>query len=912
MSFFALKISDPNSVELVDKIKSGSQDITVQQLNQLEDKLTVGQRVFMQLGGDQVSWNKGLIGVAEITKAPFDKGYDGTKKNFRLGLKMLLALSDVIKREEFRFYVDAYDAGGIGPNTKGEQNQAIKSLTDKQGFVILRAMVEKQPDLEPSIRNIFSLAECEEIFGKINCMVEKNMTFEEAKAYKENTKSNNDTDDENEYQKAARIIVKYGEENNLLDSISDSDIDSTRDEFLSRFSIDKLKSLSDNDILSYMFLTINDNSNSFCYWLENKEDCWTYFGKIGVGSCLHYGLYQEHADGIWTTKADKDDKETKKKLSEQDAIILAKKIRDILVLAAETVDKTSLNTLDDYKDLANELNIILTDDFNSMQWVHKFLAILFPEKLSCYHNEQWQKHILFSLGIKASDNMYVRSGQIAMIQNYANLKYRQFFEIHVTKYGRPKKFFKLGMPTIDGALEDWKNNSCVGIEWGEIGSLLDLSTKNKINIEKLNSAMDEHYPNDSKKVNEIKSFYETDSNCIFVVADGDKILDLVDCDGTYEFDSAKKYAHLKKGVWLKAFSNGTGSLPISKEGANASCKEIKKDENLFYLYQVYYNETENEEIQMAEISEELKCCLEIERAERTNRLHPMNCIIYGAPGTGKTYSTAEYALAIVRGCSRDTVKAEFKNNRKGLMKEYNNLIKQGQVVFTTFHQSYGYEEFIQGLRPDTKSDKMAFKTVDGVFKHIADVALNDKEDKNYVIIIDEINRANISKVFGELITLIEDDKRWGEVNETCATLQSGYVFAVPNNLYILGTMNSADKSISLIDAALRRRFSFIEQKPESDLVTDSTLKSVLEKLNLYLSDALGSADLLIGHSYFIGRTASELPAILNGNIIPLLYEYFYDNKKSVYKALDDAIKGLNISIVDDKIGRLYVKEKDAE
>ncbi len=325
------------------------------------------------------------------------------------------------------------------------------------------------------------------------------------------------------------------------------------------------------------------------------------------------------------------------------------------------------------------------------------------------------------------------------------------------------------------------------------------------------------------------------------------------------------------------------------------------------LDSVYADEMEDENVSNDLIPEsQLQNCLEIERDPRTIKIHPMNVIVYGAPGTGKTYSTAEYALAIIENRPVDKTK-KSPAERKQVMKAYNELIKKGQVVFTTFHQSYGYEEFIQGLRPDTKSDKMSFKTVDGVFKQIADLALNDAEN-NYVIIIDEINRANISKVFGELITLIEDDKRWGEINETCATLQSGDVFAVPNNLYIVGTMNSADKSISLIDAALRRRFSFIEQKPEAYLIEDVTLRGVLEKLNAMLADELDSADLLIGHSYFLNKSVDDLYNILNNSIIPLLYEYFYDNKKKVAIVLKEAIEGTDTEIVDDKIGRLSVRK----
>lgn len=332
---------------------------------------------------------------------------------------------------------------------------------------------------------------------------------------------------------------------------------------------------------------------------------------------------------------------------------------------------------------------------------------------------------------------------------------------------------------------------------------------------------------------------------------------------------------------------------------------IEEDEKRYGIVSLTTNKQDKVPIESK--STEERNFFEKDRKPRVVKLHPLNSIIYGAPGTGKTYSTVEYAQAIIKNISLD----DFRSNnpdRKEVMKKYNELVRAGQIVFTTFHQSYGYEEFIQGLRPDTTSDKMSFETIDGVFKKIADRALNDDEN-NYVIIIDEINRANISKVFGELITLIEEDKRWGEINQTSATLQSGDVFAVPNNLYIVGTMNSADKSISLIDAALRRRFEFIEQKPDASLVADPDMRKVLEKLNGILADQLDSADLLIGHSYFMGKTKEDLPKVLNNSIIPLLYEYFYDNKKKVMGVLNNAIEPVDYVIEDDKLGRIFVERQ---
>ena len=230
-------------------------------------------------------------------------------------------------------------------------------------------------------------------------------------------------------------------------------------------------------------------------------------------------------------------------------------------------------------------------------------------------------------------------------------------------------------------------------------------------------------------------------------------------------------------------------------------------------------------------------------------------------------------------------------------------------MFTTFHQNYGYEDFIQGMRPDCDSNTLRFKKADGVFKKIVEKAMVDGEN-NYVFIIDEINRANISKVFGELITLIEDDKRWGELNETSVTLPSGDMFAIPNNLYIIGTMNTADKSISLIDTALRRRFDFVEVPPRADFVDDKTLRNVLSTINKELADELDSSDLLIGHAYFISKTEKDLLSIMNRNIIPLLYEYFYDNAKKVRAIVEKSIAGLNYEVQAEKTSRIKIAKKD--
>lgn len=233
------------------------------------------------------------------------------------------------------------------------------------------------------------------------------------------------------------------------------------------------------------------------------------------------------------------------------------------------------------------------------------------------------------------------------------------------------------------------------------------------------------------------------------------------------------------------------------------------------------------------------------------------------------------------------------------------------VDFVTFHQSFAYEEFIEGLKPSVNEEGgVSYEVKPGVFRRACARATtawerNKENPPKYLLIIDEINRANIAKVFGELITLIEDDKRLGQPNEFKVQLPySGEFFGVPPNLYIIGTMNTADRSIALLDLALRRRFSFVELMPDPGLLSPLPgvdLRAVLTTLNERIALVL-DRDHQIGHSYLLNlEDAAQLHFAWYNRVLPLLQEYFYNDSERLHAILGDGF------LEQRKIGELNGK-----
>ena len=339
------------------------------------------------------------------------------------------------------------------------------------------------------------------------------------------------------------------------------------------------------------------------------------------------------------------------------------------------------------------------------------------------------------------------------------------------------------------------------------------------------------------------------------------------CEKFEDYNSKDSDGNITQQAHIVYLVKSFKSIPKSEQ-LNIDTNFILKDTCVRANYSAYTDIITTSDIKMNKAISDIASLLALKK----------NIILQGAPGTGKTFSTATLSLKVL-GIEDIDWKAP-----KSIMDKYDKLVEEGRIAFTTFHQSMDYEDFVEGYKPEEVNGDIKFKLKPGVFRKICEKAMTQP----CVLIIDEINRGNVSKIFGELITLLEADKRDGGDHRIQVNLTySGKPFSVPKNLYIIGTMNTTDRSVGSIDYALRRRFAFWTLKSSKEVIegqdVDVNVKSkalsVFEKVEAFLKanpSDMKMDDLMPGHSYFMAKSLDELQTKVKYELIPLIEEYAKD------------------------------------
>lgn len=678
------------------------------------------------------------------------------------------------------------------------------------------------------------------------------------------------------------------------------------DLFREKFGPERLRELDGADLLETMHL--HGNRDSLVYWLEFKDDDEfpAVFGSIAGGSALKFGIYRRKETGAWMTGHPLNQVE----LSTAGAIEVASRHRDQLVAASDVLDAFPSNGSDaDYAGLQRTIEE-RAPDVQDSAWGHKYLSLLHPTKLDDYHSEEFQRfHLVKTLQLPpAGKGRYLAAGRFVAMAAEQGVLLNHLGTILNRANGRPRRVWRVGTRvTSDGQVNVsiWplmRRTGTVAIGWEELGDL-DWVEKKRESKEELKRRMSafEHYAKAphvaSRKAGEIFDFVTgIEEDDLVLAADGAGVLGVARVTGPYRHDPVEMPAapHRRTAEWLDASEWG---LPLSDEGLRTTVYPIRKPENLIAI-----------EAKLLDPSPGLPpvAAPAIERIRSTARLEGIpgrlqgildrkgQAILYGPPGTGKTYWARKAASDLA---ALAAFGAPYGSLGPAERAEVDGLGGPALVRACTFHPGYGYEDFLEGFRPSSgPSGQLLFERRDGMFKRLcADAA--GRSDREFYLLIDEINRGDIPRIFGELITLLEIDKR-GQVLHLPV---SGEPFSVPANVRIIGTMNTADRSIALLDTALRRRFGFVELLPDTQTLADAVVGGVplgpwLATLNARIREHVGrdARNLQVGHAYLLerGRPVADpirLARIVGEDIVPLLEEYCYED----YEALERILgKGL--------------------
>ena len=621
---------------------------------------------------------------------------------------------------------------------------------------------------------------------------------------------------------------------------------------------------------------------NLCYVLEMDKDMREIFGSIAGGAAYKFGLFFHKKTQSWTCGSPA----KPVKLTENEAIQKAEEIRNDLVAGAEIISSFGpLNSTADYEQLYKQLEHI--SGINTV-WRMKYYQMLFPILFAPFYGQDIQLDVLHFLNQTPSEIPFIRMGQIALFSKKCNIPGIVFGHI----WGRSTNHNNKSNDSETNTLSDkkhklhyWMYTVFDDTSWMEcqqkeimvlgmddIGDYSQYDSKESLRQELIST-----YDNSTSRKNQALMAWNFANklaiNDVIFAKRSNTLVGKGIVTGDYIFDdSRQEYKNIRTVKWLQIGEWEHPGKSVAKRLTDITpyTDYIEKLITIFTPDELDDVDTQPEVDYPEYSSADFLSDVYMSEQDYETLVNVLkmkkNIILQGAPGVGKTFTAKRLAYSIIGAKNPD------------------------RVQMIQFHQSYSYEDFIEGYRPTENG----FTIKKGSFYKFCKLAEDDDEN-DYFFIIDEINRGNLSKIFGELFMLIEKDKRGIELQ----LLYSDENFSVPPNVYIIGMMNTADRSLAMLDYALRRRFSFFTMKPGFNTIGFQTyqdslkseafkkLISCIKQLNSKIAADISLGEgFCIGHSYFCGLTAKTatvrtLTSIIEYELIPLLKEYWFDEPEKI-------------------------------
>jgi 5-methylcytosine-specific restriction protein B len=724
---------------------------------------------------------------------------------------------------------------------------------------------------------------------------------------------------------------------------SPESLEARRIKFLESFGPDCIRAASGQQLLELFHGQTSTQTRGLIYNIE-VEPTLHPFGGVKGGSALKFKVYRGWNDQQFYRKGPGKEPVP---ASDAEALQITESLARSIVRGLELADELNLagGSFEDWKSFDEAVKKIdgqwidkgpTETPILELGWVHKYLSMVRPDLFSFHHQYHALAQHLIRLGQQPEPGRYVVDWQWRNLRqsdpDFAPLYSPILMSAAFETFGQATGYWRVGtMESVTGSkVARWpamRNGGFASIGWCWIGDLAVLlegltgepaKQRIKENISTMGAP--------GRSARQIYQFYaEMKPGDRIVAMNGQTILGVGVVASDYEYVQDDVQPHHRRVDWLsepqselwpgfpgylttvyefsgKYFdaakiealvAQGTGLTgpPLPDPSAGLRCPD----------WSTASQEGNATEGAVAELPVDivsgpsmLPLDSEMPLNATESRIREVlvrkgQVILYGPPGTGKTY----YA----RRAAHELVSRQLYGGRAwSVLSETDRQSVDHHITFCTFHPGFGYEDFIEGYRPEIVDGQPFYKRRNGIFLEACEKARRDRTT-NHILIIDEVNRGNVATVLGELITLIESDKR--EKLSVVLPL-SGDTFTVPENLWIIGTMNTADRSISVLDAALRRRFGFIELLPEYDglqtLIGDLSLAALLKGINERIRRTVrrNARELQVGHAFLMKdanaiRTKTELQQVMRDDIIPLLAEYCFENYSVVADILSKDI-----------------------